>query len=47
MGAEAFSSAGADIIAALQDGALPIGEDTGLPLHRYPLDRTAEAHQAV
>jgi NADPH2:quinone reductase len=47
MGAEAFASAGADIIAALQDGALPIGEDAGLPLHRYPLDRTAEAHQAV
>ena len=47
MGDEAFAAAGADIVAALEDGALPIGEDAGLPLHRYPLDRTADAHEAV
>ena len=47
MGDEAFAAAGADIVAALEDGALPIGEDAGLPLHRYPLDRAADAHEAV
>jgi NADPH2:quinone reductase len=47
MGAEAFAAAGDDIIAALEDGALPIGEKAGLPLHRFPLDRTADAHEAV
>lgn len=32
---------------ALADGALRVGEDFGLPLHRYPLDRIADAHAAV
>ena len=36
-----------DIDAALRDGAVRIGEDAGLPLHRFPLERTAEAHDAV
>ena len=30
-----------------RDGALPVGEDAGLPLHRFPLADTAAAHQAV
>jgi NADPH2:quinone reductase len=47
MGDEAFAAAGADIVAALEDGALPIGEEAGLPLHRYPLERAADAHRAV
>ncbi|CAN5400236.1 NADPH:quinone reductase [soil metagenome] len=47
MGDEAFAAAGADIIAALEDGVLAIGEEAGLPLHRYPLERTADAHEAV
>jgi len=47
MGAEAFAAAGADIVAALEDGALPIGDEAGLPVHRYPLDEAAEAHRAV
>jgi len=29
------------------DGALPVGEEVGLPLTRFPLERTAEAHAAV
>ncbi|MFT4082272.1 MAG: NADPH:quinone reductase [Nocardioides sp.] len=36
-----------DIGAALADGALRVGEDAGLPLHRYPLAETAAAHDAV
>ncbi len=37
----------AAITAALADGALRVGEEAGLPLHRYPLERTADAHAAV
>jgi len=37
----------ADVTAAVADGALPVGADAGLPLHRFPLDRAAEAHAAV
>ena len=36
----------ADVSAAAAD-ALPVGEDAGLPLHRFPLERTGEAHAAV
>jgi len=36
-----------DVAAALAAGALPVGEDAGLPLHRFPLDATADAHAAV
>jgi NADPH2:quinone reductase len=37
----------ADVSAALADGALAVGEEAGLPLHRYPLERTGDAHDAV
>src|SRR5439155_10462532 len=37
----------ADVSSAVADGALPVGEDAGLPLHRFPLERTADAHDAV
>jgi NADPH2:quinone reductase len=47
MGAEAFAAAGTDIIAALEAGALPVGKTAGLPLHRFSLEQTAEAHEAV
>ncbi len=43
----ALSEAVADITAALQDGVLPVGEDAGLPLHRFALADTGAAHQAV
>jgi NADPH2:quinone reductase len=33
--------------AALADGALSVGAESGLPLHRFPLEETAEAHAAV
>jgi NADPH:quinone reductase len=45
--AEAKSNAVADVSAAAAEGALPVGEEAGLPLHRFPLDRTADAHAAV
>jgi NADPH2:quinone reductase len=44
---EAKDQALADVTAAAADGALPVGDDAGLPLRRFPLDRTAEAHAAV
>jgi NADPH2:quinone reductase len=37
----------ADVSAAAADGALPVGADAGLPLHRFPLDQTGAAHTAV
>jgi NADPH2:quinone reductase len=36
-----------DVAAAVADAALPVGEAAGLPLIRFPLDRTANAHDAV
>jgi NADPH:quinone reductase len=36
-----------DVSAAVADGALPVGAEAGLPLHRYPLEQAAEAHAAV
>jgi NADPH2:quinone reductase len=36
-----------DVSAAVLDGAIRVGEDAGLPLHHFPLERTAEAHAAV
>jgi NADPH:quinone reductase len=36
-----------DVAAAVMDGAVRVGEEAGLPLHHYPLERTAEAHAAV
>jgi len=36
-----------DVTAAVSAGALRTGEEAGLPLHRFPLERTADAHAAV
>ena len=36
-----------DVSAAVAAGALVVGEAAGLPLHRYPLEETAAAHDAV
>jgi NADPH2:quinone reductase len=43
----ALAAAADDITAALEDGALPVGEAAGLPLLRFPLEQTADAHDAV
>jgi NADPH2:quinone reductase len=47
VGDAALRAAVEDITLALADGALPVGEDDGLPLHRFPLANTPDAHQAV
>jgi NADPH2:quinone reductase len=39
-------TAGAEVVVAALD-ALPVGEAAGLPLHRFPLERIAAAHDAV
>jgi NADPH:quinone reductase len=36
-----------DVAAAVADRALRVGKEAGLPLHRFPLERTADAHAAV
>jgi NADPH2:quinone reductase len=33
--------------AAVEQGAWRIGEEAGLPLHVFPLEKTADAHRAV
>ena len=43
----ALREAVADVTRALDDGALPVGEEAGLPLHRFALSDAAAAHQAV
>ena len=44
---ELAASAAADVTAAVAAGALQVGEAAGLPLHHYPLEETAAAHDAV
>jgi NADPH2:quinone reductase len=36
-----------DLTSAMEAGALRAGDEAGLPLHRFPLERTADAHAAV
>jgi NADPH2:quinone reductase len=43
----AKAAAVAGVSAAVESGALRIGEDAGLPVVRFPLERTADAHRAV
>ena len=47
MPAKAKEQAIADVQDAVGAGALRVGAEAGLPLHRFPLERTAEAHAAV
>jgi NADPH2:quinone reductase len=47
VGEDALQVAAEDITLALRDGVLGVGEATGLPLTRFPLERTADAHAAV
>ncbi|MFE1666000.1 NADPH:quinone reductase [Microbacterium sp. P02] len=47
VGGAALAAAAADITAALEDGALPVGEASGLPLTWFALEETAAAHDAV
>jgi NADPH2:quinone reductase len=45
--AEAKAQAVADVSAAAAAGVLPVGQGAGLPLHRFPLERAADAQAAV
>jgi NADPH2:quinone reductase len=47
IGDAALRAAAEDITAALRDGVLPVGDDAGLALLRFPLEETAAAHDAV
>lgn len=47
VGTEALRAGGDDVNAAIRDGALPVGAAAGLPIHRFPLEQTADAHRAV
>ena len=47
VGEEALQSAVEDITAALVDGALPVGDEVGLPITWFPLADTGAAHDAV
>ncbi|GAA4684531.1 NADPH:quinone reductase [Frondihabitans cladoniiphilus] len=47
VGEKALQEAAEDVTRALIDGALPVGEEFGLPLHHFSLAETAAAHQAV
>jgi NADPH2:quinone reductase len=47
VGWELISAAASDINQAVEDGAFRVGEQAGLPLHRFGLEETASAHAAV
>lgn len=47
VGEDVLHAAAEDINAAIVDGALAVGEKTGLPLHRFDLAHTADAQAAV
>ena len=42
-----LAAAAEDVTAAVEAGALRVGEEAGLPLHHYPLEQAAAAHAAV
>jgi len=47
VGDEEIRAAVDDVTAAVRDCAMGVGEESGLPLHRFDLAHTAEAHAAV
>jgi NADPH2:quinone reductase len=47
VGWDRMVAAAADINQAIEDGALRVGDQAGLPLHRYRLEDAAAAHAAV
>lgn len=47
VGQPALDAAAEDLTRAVADGALPVGEEHGLPILRFPLERTGAAHEAV
>lgn len=47
VGETALTAAAEDVSAAVADGAIPVGDEAGLPLTWFPLAETAAAHDAV
>ena len=47
LGQDLVDAAAEDINAAGPAGALRVGEEAGVPLHHFPLESLAEAHDAV
>jgi NADPH2:quinone reductase len=47
VGWERIATAAADINEAIETGGFDVGEQAGLPLHRFPLEDTRAAHEAV
>ncbi len=47
LGQDLLDAAAEDVTAAVAAGALRVGAEVGVPLHHYPLDETAAAHDAV
>jgi NADPH2:quinone reductase len=47
VGWDRISAAAEDINHAIEDGALSVGEESGLPLHHFTLESTTAAHRAV
>ena len=47
VGWDRIADAAADLNQAIDDGAFRVGEQAGLPVHRFELDDTAAAHDAV
>lgn len=47
VGKQVLLAAAEDVAAAAGEGALPVGEEHGLPLIRFPLEAAADAHAAV
>lgn len=47
VGSAALAAGAEDVAAAVAAGALPVGEEHGLPLVHFPIDRAADAHRAV
>jgi NADPH2:quinone reductase len=47
IGQAALDAAAEDVSAAVAAGALPVGEDHGLPITEFSLEETARAHDAV
>jgi NADPH2:quinone reductase len=46
VGQDKLRAGAEDVNTAMRAGALGIGEERGLPIHRYPLAETAQAHTA-
>src|SRR4029450_5841335 len=47
VGWDRIAAAAAAVNQAIEDGSLQVGEQVGLPLHRFALEDTAAAHSAV